>query len=75
MLGLFNLSLDDWPGVVFDLDADAGRGVKRIQRLDAQGRWRTDPAIKTRRRAGRWQVRADLAVSHRLPLILRVERS
>lgn len=72
ILGLFNLSLDPWTTMAFDLDAAAGRGVKDVQVLGRSGRWRSSPTVTTRRAAGRWQVRCRRTVSHAEPLVLRV---
>jgi hypothetical protein len=42
VLGAFNLSLDPWAGVAFDLHAD--RRIAGLQVLSASGRWKTLPA-------------------------------
>ncbi|MAE66742.1 MAG: hypothetical protein CMJ18_20940 [Phycisphaeraceae bacterium] len=74
VLGMFNLSLDDWGEVTFDLDGRASRGVDRIHVLDPHGRWRANAGLSTHRSRGRWLVRCDRAVSHQLPLVVLVRR-
>jgi hypothetical protein len=71
LLGLFNLSLDPWPFVEFDL-ADARR-ARRIERLTPSGRWVRAPAVTVRYAGGRVAVRCADAVAFDAPLFLTVE--
>jgi len=71
VLGFFNLTLDDWPHVVFDIDA--ARGIDSIKVLGATGRWRADKATTVKKANGRLTIRHDSPVSHRLPLIMLVK--
>jgi len=75
VLGFFNLSLDDWAGVNFDLDAAAGKHARTVQVLDGSGCWRKEASVRTRRSKGRWQVCCNRPVPHRRPLILRFRRT
>ena len=71
VLGLFNLTLDDWPRVAFDLDAS--RAIGRVRMLGPTGRWRTAKAAAARLSKRRLFVDYLAPVSHRLPLVLRLD--
>ncbi len=68
VLGVFNLTLDDWPGVKFDLDAM--RAVADIKVLNRSGRWRVAKAATWRKSKGRLIVHYAMPVSHVTPLVL-----
>ncbi|MFA6664974.1 MAG: hypothetical protein WCT06_00210 [Armatimonadota bacterium] len=44
VIGAFNLSLDDWPSVIFDLDEE--RLPAGIEELSPQGTWREVESVK-----------------------------
>ncbi|HAH88454.1 MAG TPA: hypothetical protein DCL60_13900 [Armatimonadetes bacterium] len=44
VIGAFNLSLDDWPSVIFDLDEE--RLPARIEELSPEGLWREAESVK-----------------------------
>ena len=45
VVGVINLSLDDWPDIIFDLHT-GGRTIKRIERIDYDGFWRKETDCK-----------------------------
>lgn len=71
MLGLFNLSHDDWPSATWDLHL-GHRRVSSVKVLESTGRWR-DLKMSPRARAGRVTIQLDRPVSFRLPAVLKLE--
>ena len=71
IVGLFNLSLDDWPGAEFSLDG--ARRIKRVRVLSQSGRWQTRKAIQWHKHDERMHLSCAEPVSHRRPLVMRIE--
>jgi len=70
LLGLFNLTLDPWPWVEFEL-ADT-RSVARLERLTPQGQWVTDENLSAVEAPGGWSIRYEGAVPYDGPLMVTV---
>lgn len=70
LLGLFNLSLDPWPSVEFELADD--RRVDRMEVLSVGGRWQHSRELSAGRRAGRVTVRCERGVPYDQPLMVTV---
>ena len=68
LLGLFNLSLDAWPEVVFEF-ADRREPV-RLRRLTPKGRWQQDQRLSCSQRGGRTTVCFKGAVTFDDPLFV-----
>jgi hypothetical protein len=69
LLGAFNLTLDPWPAVTFDLAET--RAPAAIQRLQADGSW-TDADVAVARDGGRLRITVTGEVDYRRPLFLDV---
>ncbi|MFA5206200.1 MAG: hypothetical protein WC708_17525, partial [Lentisphaeria bacterium] len=72
LLGLFNLTLDPWPEVEFDLPGDTA--VTGLERLAGDGRWHADAALTGELRNGRCVVRYARPVPFDEPLFVRGSR-
>lgn len=70
ILGLFNLTLDPWDGVAFEV-ADTRR-IETVEVLSQQARWRKHRAVNWRRSRGVWAIGFDDRVSFEMPLVLTV---
>ena len=68
ILGAFNLSLDPWPEITFDLASS--RRPSSIQRLTPAGRWRACPGADVRLAKQRLRVRYAQPLPHDQPLFL-----
>jgi len=70
LLGLFNLGLDPWPQVEFDLPADTA--VTSLERLTVDGHWHADAALTCELRHGRRVVCHSRPVPFDEPLFVRL---
>ena len=68
LLGLFNLTLDPWPGAEFELWHD--RKVDRVERLTPRGRWAPDPSVSVVGKAPNYRVRREQPLAFSDPLFL-----
>ena len=67
---MFNLSLDPWPFVEFDLADD--RAIDRLERLSVAGTWEPDRRLAAARSGDRVVVRFNGAVGYDTPLFVTV---
>ena len=70
LLGLFNLTLDPWPHVEFEL-ADR-RKVKKLELLSPGGRWQQSRHLSASSRGGKVTVRYDRSVPCDAPLMVTI---
>lgn len=73
LVGCFNLSLDDWPNAVFELDGDRRIDpAGAIRTLSDDGRWLESTHIRVADEGNLQCVSYGQAVSHRQPLFIQV---
>ena len=73
LLGLFNLSLDPWPSVTWQLNDR--RNIRSLQLLTREGLWSPDDRLLSRRSASSIDVCALMAVPYDNPLFVQVQWS
>ncbi len=70
LLGFFNLTLDAWDEVTFDLFDE--REPARLERLSRRGRWKETSKLSAQRREGRLRVTHQAKATHAAPLFVAV---
>ena len=68
-VGLFNLSLDDWPHAEIHLNV-GDRQLTAVERLNKSGEWQQTEKIEFEQHAGKVTIRLNAPVSFSLPLLI-----